>query len=178
MRMWNVDVTHICDKHLRAEHVEMHMFAGTIAAGKNISGFGDHGLVDTNDIKKRHDEIAIEMVARGGNHKSPIVQPIYDPAITSVNPAWNHYELARRCAGCRARMGSATGVAVYPSVPTGGDALRYNSGHVLWEVWFTGGLYGVFQTKDKALKHLETLRSNLYKQFIASGDPNWRPMWP
>ena len=33
MRMWNVDVTKMCNKHLLGEHVEMHMFVGIIIKG-------------------------------------------------------------------------------------------------------------------------------------------------
>ena len=33
MRMWNVDPKLMCNKHLLGEHVEMHMFFGTIQKG-------------------------------------------------------------------------------------------------------------------------------------------------
>ena len=71
MRMWNVNPKIMCSKHLRGEHLEMHMFVGSINKGKSIKGYLD-GLVQVDNIISRHDELAHEMSLRGMNHQSPL----------------------------------------------------------------------------------------------------------
>lgn len=101
MRMWNVQPKVMCRKHLLGEHVEMHMFAGTLAKGISIQGYLDKGLVNTGEIKTRHDLLAKEMTKRGYNHKSPLEQPS-TPVLASVDAVNSLKELARRCPECRA----------------------------------------------------------------------------
>jgi hypothetical protein len=113
MRMWNVDPKFMCNKHLLGEHLEMHMFAGSIEKGKNIKGFIDKGLVDIAGIMPRHQELIIEMESRGMKHKSPLIFSIYsDKAYDTIM----HYgtgkvdssESARilfsRCSDCLRRL--------------------------------------------------------------------------
>lgn len=104
MRMWKVDPKVLCTKHLLGEHVEMHMFVGTIRKGVSMDGYIVGGLVETQHIKSRHDELAAEMVRRGMNHKSPMENLSVAPA-GSVNVEGNLVELARRCPTCRALQG-------------------------------------------------------------------------
>jgi len=99
MRMWNVETSQMCDKHLLGEHVEMHMFVGTINQGKSINGYVNNGLVEVDNLRKRHDKISREMRKRGMNHASPL--PDYKKIqIGNVNIKKNEIELKRRCKNC------------------------------------------------------------------------------
>ena len=102
MRMWKVNPKLLCTKHLLGEHVEMHMFVGTIVRGKRIAGFIDTGLVEVHYISRRHQELADEMNLRGFRHKSPL------PKFKVFRAGWvdvkaNLLELIRRCPDCRQR---------------------------------------------------------------------------
>jgi Pyrimidine dimer DNA glycosylase len=102
MRMWNVDVTKMCDQHLTGEHVELHMFVGSIRKGKNIAGFIRNGMVEVHNIRKRHNEIAKEMESRGMNHKSPLpLFRIYKAGHIDIEA--NEQVLADRCSKCSFR---------------------------------------------------------------------------
>jgi len=100
MRMWNVDPQILCRKHLLGEHVEMHMFVGSIRKNQSVTGFIAGGLVNTSLIQTRHEELATEMLRRGYNHKSPLE---YDDHLNAgqVSIEKNLVELARRCIECR-----------------------------------------------------------------------------
>jgi len=101
MRMWNVPTRMMCRQHLLGEHLEMHMFMGSIKDGKKLDGFIRNGLVELENVKKRHDELVDEMKTRGYNHKSPL--EIYDPNLTGgrVNSMENIEILKGRCEQCR-----------------------------------------------------------------------------
>lgn len=101
MRMWKIKPNQMCNKHLLGEHVEMHMFTGSILKGKSIKGFIEKNLVEPQNIKSRHDDLAREMIRRGINHKSPLSSCRVNfrhniPTKESIN------ELIRRCPKCRA----------------------------------------------------------------------------
>ena len=101
MRMWNVDPRGMCRKHLLGEHVEMHMFAGTIRTGKSLDGFLTGGLVEPRKIRRRHSELAKEMQRRGYNHKSPLASyGISKFPRGYVDIKKNVLELQRRCNEC------------------------------------------------------------------------------
>ena len=103
MRMWNTKTAEMCDKHLLGEHVEMHMFVGTLNKKKSIKGYLNKGLVEVHNIKGRHEEIAKEMKERGFNHKSEL--PKYKKTrIGKVSIKNNKLELARRCKVCRKKQ--------------------------------------------------------------------------
>lgn len=104
MRMWNVDPKVLCDKHLLGEHVEMHMFIGTIKKGISMKGYVEGGLVEMTNIVKRHDALALEMLTRGMRHKSPIEEIHYPFGQGAVNIEANLVELARRCPACAAKQ--------------------------------------------------------------------------
>ena len=103
MRMWNVNPKVMCRKHLLGEHVEMHMFLGTIKKKSSIKGYIDTGLVEVHNIIKRHDIIANEMKKRGYKHQSPSINLKLFRA-GKVDKELNVLELARRCIDCRARI--------------------------------------------------------------------------
>ena len=109
MRMWNVDPDVMCRQHLLGEHAELHMFAGTIAAGKRLDGYLDNGLVEPANIHTRHDELVVEMKRRGMRHQSPLPQPdvsAYGPG--AIDPEASLGALVGRCARCSARAGTTT----------------------------------------------------------------------
>lgn len=103
MRMWNVAPELMCQKHLCGEHVEMHMLAGTIRKGVSIRGYIEGGLVETQHISARHEELAREMQRRGYRHQSPLPAFIV-PAAGKVDSSANLRELARRCPECSKRQ--------------------------------------------------------------------------
>ncbi len=107
MRMWGVDPALLCDRHLLGEHVEMHMFAGTIKKGISTAGYEETGLVDLSKLASRHDALAKEMGRRGMKHKSPL-----DRRGRGLKGGWidrkaNLAELARRCTDCKKRIHKA-----------------------------------------------------------------------
>lgn len=99
--MWNVDVTKLCSWHLLGEHLEMHMFIGTIKAGKSIQGYIDKGLVNPNHIEKRHDELAAELLRRNYNHSSPLNFDCSNLPVHMVAVKQNERILRKRCARCK-----------------------------------------------------------------------------
>jgi len=100
MRMWNVSPEKMCDKHLLGEHVECHMFVGTINKERSIKGYLEKGLVEVHNIDKRHKVLAEEMKNRGFNHKSKL--PKYKKEILGkVNSKKNEKEILRRCERCQ-----------------------------------------------------------------------------
>lgn len=98
--MWKVDPKKMCRKHLLGEHVEMHMFVGTIIKGKSISGYVKKNLVEVHNIKKRHIELSEEMVRRGFNHKSelPKFKSFRSGQVFVVK---SERELKNRCKDCK-----------------------------------------------------------------------------
>lgn len=110
MRMWNIDPSKMCMRHLLGEHVEMHMFVGAINKGKSIQGYIDKGLVEVHNISNRHNELAFELLMRQTirspredhvyYHKSPLPQfKSYRAGYIDVES--NLRELSGRCADCR-----------------------------------------------------------------------------
>ncbi len=104
MRMWGVRPECLCDKHLLGEHVEMHMFAGTLARGRSISGYLARGLVNPRGIQTRHDLLAVELKTRGMNHNSPLEMECRSMPETSLPLENNARELRRRCRKCREKL--------------------------------------------------------------------------
>jgi hypothetical protein len=112
-RMWGVDPRLLCDRHLLGEHVEMHMFLGTIRHGHSVQGYVEGGIVDPHRVYARHEVLALEMTQRGMRHRSPMVITAEDECSMAALPTAvidaeaNLVELARRCERCRARQAGA-----------------------------------------------------------------------
>lgn len=70
MRMWLVNPKMMCRKHLLGEHVEMHMFLGTLKRNKKVDGYLNKNLFEPMALYWRHNQLALEMVERGYNHNS------------------------------------------------------------------------------------------------------------
>ena len=106
MRMWLIEPYLLCNKHLLGEHVEMHMFAGSIRKRISLSGYIEKGLVDLRVINSRHDALAAEMVKRGMSHNSPLAEvPIIPLGTVDKNKSFD--ELCSRCTECRMRIEGA-----------------------------------------------------------------------
>jgi hypothetical protein len=109
MRMWNVPSGELCNKHLLGEHVEMHMFIGSLRLGKSVQGFIDDGLVEIHNIYHRHAELVLEMELRGMKHKSPL--SAHEPDAVelyragSVDVGRSRRDLQKRCKNCRIHRG-------------------------------------------------------------------------
>ena len=78
MRQWLCDPSIMCTKHLLGEHVEHHMFIGTINKGTSIQGYLDKNLLEIPTLLARHEELVNEMVRRGMNHNSPLPEICLD----------------------------------------------------------------------------------------------------
>ena len=56
MRMWMVNPKIMCRQHLLGEHVEIHMFVGTLSRGKSVKGYLEKGLLEAHNLYWRHEE--------------------------------------------------------------------------------------------------------------------------
>ena len=106
MRMWGINTKELCNQHLLGEHLEMHMFAGCIKKGLSLKGYYENKLVCTNLIKKRHDELADEMISRNTRHNSPMedIGFLKDIKYGEIDIEANKIELSKRCLECRKRF--------------------------------------------------------------------------
>lgn len=103
MRMWMVDPETMCRKHLLGEHVELHMFVGSIKRGVSMAGYLSGGLLEPASLWTRHDDLVTEMERRGYNHSSTL-EPITLPDEwlgVMVDEVGSKEELHRRCPECR-----------------------------------------------------------------------------
>jgi len=96
-----VDPEVLCRRHLLGEHVECHMFRGSLNRGKSLTGFVETGLLDSRALARRHDELAQEMLRRGYRHDSPLVVDFDETAAAGdVDSNTSLRELASRCEDC------------------------------------------------------------------------------
>jgi Pyrimidine dimer DNA glycosylase len=104
MRQWLVDPKLLCRKHLLGEHVESHMFLGTIKKGISVNGYVSTGLFDPAKLYSRHDELVTEMLRRGYGHYSDL-EVIDISKCTTLKPCIdveaNLRDLFNRCSECR-----------------------------------------------------------------------------
>lgn len=114
MRMWMVNPSFLCRRHLLGEHVELHMLAGSILRGKRLDGFVSKGLLQPEAIGERHCALAAEMGRRGYSHQSPLDAEAVLEALTGypeqirvarVDVCQAQQDLTARCSDCTARAG-------------------------------------------------------------------------
>jgi len=103
MRMWMVDPTTMCRQHLLGEHVETHMFAGTLGKDISVAGYVSGGLLETASLASRHDELAAEMERRGYRHRSPLNYHD-DLELGRIDTTASDRELRSRCPDCASRQ--------------------------------------------------------------------------
>ncbi len=75
MRIWDIDVSRLCRKHLMAEHAEIHAAWSIITNEKK--GYGQHPEVARwrgrlLALYRRHEAVAGEMYGRGYDHRSDL----------------------------------------------------------------------------------------------------------
>lgn len=107
MRMWMVEPEFLCKKHLLGEHGEIHKFLPSFRKGVRVDGrFNPVVQVQFNKYVERHDALANEMLRRGYNHKSPLVDvpdfsltyPEYFDKIVDIQKSL--CDLMSRCEDC------------------------------------------------------------------------------
>ena len=64
MRQWLVNPIILCNKHLLGEHVEHHMFIGTLKRNISIKGYIDNNLIQPNSLVSRHNTLCDELLRR------------------------------------------------------------------------------------------------------------------
>lgn len=112
MRMWMCDPRIMCTRHLLGEHVECHMFLGTLKKNKGIKGYLRNNCFEPKSLKQRHDNLVDEMKRRGWNgHKTPIEEPECDCILClpiseqywEVDKEKSLCDLLDRCPECKER---------------------------------------------------------------------------
>lgn len=108
MRMWFISPKKLCRQHLLGEHVECHMFAGTLRKKISVQGYIDGGLFIPSLLPKRHELIAEEMHRRGMCHNSPLQMPSLTDAQKNVKLTLSMVRKSRkdlftRCKECAER---------------------------------------------------------------------------
>lgn len=78
MRIWDLDPTLLCRKHLLGEHRELHGLWNILTLGKR--GYSQHPetkrwIGRLWALSQRHDALSQEMARRGWNHRTPLVVP-------------------------------------------------------------------------------------------------------
>ncbi len=101
MRLWMVNPKILCRQHLLGEHVECHMFLGTIVKGKSIQGYLERGLIEVHNLATRHDQLAQEISHRGYKHKSPFPDNFYHERLGAVDRIKSLQDLITRCSRCK-----------------------------------------------------------------------------
>jgi hypothetical protein len=76
--MWMIDPKILCRDHLCGEHYEIHKHRHNFVKHHSITGRIAGNACEPMAMKKRHDELVIEMLRRGYNHKSSYEQPDLD----------------------------------------------------------------------------------------------------
>lgn len=99
MRVWDIPVGQLCDKHLIAQHHEIHCIYNIIT--KNLKGFAHHPEVmrwrtNLDALEWKHDGTVDEMLRRGFNHNSPL-HVTYDKFTYQVYvDLWQPVEIQRQ----------------------------------------------------------------------------------
>jgi hypothetical protein len=99
----------LCNQHLLGEHVELHMFVGTINKGITVNGYVENNLLEYKNIHERHTELVNEMERRGMNHQSPLPKVLGSHLPDSVKFSQIDRKMAKdelisRCKDCRERL--------------------------------------------------------------------------
>jgi hypothetical protein len=108
MRMWMVDPSIMCRKHLLGEHVECHMFLGCMIKNISLNGYIENNLFEVLSLFTRHAELSMEMENRNYKHKSPLSLGIYLSHYKKyqnviIDREQSLMDLLNRCPECRER---------------------------------------------------------------------------
>jgi len=103
----------MCRQHLLGEHLEIHMFIGTINRGKSVKGYLEKGLLEVHNLNNRHEELVNEMKLRKYNHFSEIDEKWkLLEKVGFVDKDKNFEELIIRCSKCKRRHSRFMGYQV------------------------------------------------------------------
>ena len=100
----------MCRQHLLGEHVEIHMFIGTINKGKSVKGYLKKGLLEVHNLYSRHEELVEEMKRRGYRHCSDVDKKWRTAEkLGNVDKKKSLEELLKRCPRCEGRYSEVAG---------------------------------------------------------------------
>jgi len=95
----------MCRQHLLGEHVEIHMFIGTLSRGKSVKGYLEKGLLEVHSLYSRHEELVEEMKRRGYIHRSDVDEKWRTAEkLGVIDRKKSLKELVRRCPRCKRRI--------------------------------------------------------------------------
>lgn len=104
MRMWMVDPKIMCRQHLLGEHLEIHMFVGTLKNNTSVEGYKKKNLLEIKSLGSRHEELVNEMKRRYFNHNSPLdLSGITTDDETTIDSTKSLQDLLSRCSRCKQR---------------------------------------------------------------------------
>ena len=99
----------MCRQHLLGEHLEIHMFIGTINLQKKVDGYLEKGLLEIHNLYARHEELVEEMKRRGYNHRSDVDKKWkYAKRSGEIDEIKTLKVLSNRCSRCRSRCSKET----------------------------------------------------------------------
>lgn len=110
MRMWMINPKLLCRNHLLGEHNELHRFRPSFVKQHRITKrISPVVQIEPNSMKVRHDELVVEMLRRGYNHKSPYELPDLSylggrERYAKVDLNISHEDLKHRCPKCAKNM--------------------------------------------------------------------------
>ena len=93
----------MCNRHIVAEHSEIHMLRGRMRQKFSIDGWLTNGLIEPQNMVKRHQALVREMTKRAMHHRSPLHQPHHAP-VGHVDLRRSIEELSARCPACAERL--------------------------------------------------------------------------
>lgn len=107
MRVWDIPVEQLCNKHLIAQHHEIHCIYNIIT--KNLKGYAHHPEVmrwrdNTKALIRKHETVRFHMENRGIKHSSPI--PFEDICADYPDP-WQPVEKQKellKAKGCSCKV--------------------------------------------------------------------------
>lgn len=118
MRMWGLDPVCLCRKHLLGEHSEIHKHRHNFVKHHKITKrISPIVQIEPENMQRRHDALAVEMVRRRYNHESPYEQPDLSYLLKSERYATisiqnSILDLSSRCPDCKARIENYYGYEV------------------------------------------------------------------
>lgn len=110
MRMWGIDPKLLCRNHLLGEHNEIHKHRNIFVKHYKITNrISPVVQIEPENMEKRHNELAAEMIARNYNHKSPYEQPdlshlMEEERFAVVDKHISVNDLIKRCPECAKKI--------------------------------------------------------------------------
>ena len=105
MRMWMINPRLLCKQHLLGEHFEIHKAIGNLKhSGNWARALAKNGFLEPQNALKRHNELAVEIVNRRMNHKSPLKLKGTDLPYGNVNLKKSTKDLIERCKKCKEKI--------------------------------------------------------------------------